>query len=224
MGTLSNSSNECAQFNLEAELSFGPYKQVVAMKLMNLYCNNKVHNPHGFKEKFNIKYNTVKVVVKKFLKGAGGMIELLRAAVPPIDCANYCMQTPEEQLVQGERSNDMTKSMIFLMNSNNNNAKKDLRLAYSHGNKTAHPFTIKVMVRYISIQYPNKNSGHQRKGKKGDINGKKGNDPKSKDKDSNTTGTTGIHIGDAITPEDSATFSGGASISAHVLEATEQVS
>ena len=53
------------------------------------------------------------------------------------------------------------------MNSKNDNAKKDLRLAYSQGNKTAYPLTIKAMARYMSTQYPNKNSAHQREGKKG---------------------------------------------------------
>ena len=31
-------------------LSFGHYNQVVVVKLMNNYSNNKPHNPHGFKE------------------------------------------------------------------------------------------------------------------------------------------------------------------------------
>ena len=68
------------------------------------------------------------------------------------------------------------------MNSNNNNAQKDLRLAYTQGSKTAYPFSGKAMARYIPTQYPSKNPGHQRKGKKRDRNGKKGDGPKSKDR------------------------------------------
>ena len=79
-----------------------------------------------------------------------------------------------QPLILKERGNDLTKSMLFLMNLKNNNAKKDLHLAYSQGNKTAYPLSIKAMARYISTQYPSKNSGHQHKGKKGDRNGKKG--------------------------------------------------
>ena len=30
-------------------LSYGPYKQVIVMKLMDNYSNNKPHDPHGFK-------------------------------------------------------------------------------------------------------------------------------------------------------------------------------
>ena len=55
----------------------------------------------------------------------------------------------------------------------------------------------------MSTQYSNKNPGHQRNSKKEDINRKKGDDPKSEDKDNNDTGTAGTHLGDVITPEDS---------------------
>ena len=131
---------------------------------------------------------------------------------------------PVYQLVWEQIGDDMTLSMLFLMNSKNDNTKKDLRLAYSQGNMTAYPPTIKSMARYLSTQYPNKNSANQRKGKKGDRNGKKEDDPKSEDKGNNTTGTAGAHVGDTITTEDSNAFSGGASIGAHVLEATGRLS
>ena len=79
------------------------------------------------------------------------------------------------------------------------------------------------MTRYMLTQYPNKNSGHQREGKKGDRNNKKGYDPKSEDKDNatGTTGTTGAHVGDVTTPKDSTAPSSKASIGDHVLESTE---
>ena len=110
------------------------------------------------------------------------------------------------------------------MNSKNDNAKKDLHLAYIQGNITAYPPTIKAMARYLSTKYPNKNSAHQRKGKKGNRNRKKGDDPKSENKDNNTTGTAGTHVGDTKTPEGSNASSRGASIGAHVLEAIGQLS
>ena len=53
---------------------------------------------------------------------------------------------------------------------------------------------------------------------------KKGDDPKSEDKDNNTRDTTGAHIGDTTTTEESTAPSGGASISAHVLETNVQSS
>ena len=76
----------------------------------------------------------------------------------------------------------------------------------------------------MSTQYPSKNPGHQRKDKNDDRNGKKGDDPKSENKDNNTTGTASAHVGDVATPEDSTTHSRGASIDALVSEVTEQSS
>ena len=108
------------------------------------------------------------------------------------------------------------------MNPKNDNAKKDLLLAYSQGNITAYSPTIKTIARYLSTKYPKKNSDHQREGKNGDINGKKGDDPKSKDKANNATSIASAHVGNTATPEESTTFSGGASIGAHVSEATER--
>ena len=77
------------------------------------------------------------------------------------------------------------------MNSKNETAKKDLRLAYSQGNYTAYPPDIKAVARYLSTQYPNNKPANQRKGNKG--NKRTGDDTKSEDKDSNTGGTAGAH-------------------------------
>ena len=76
------------------------------------------------------------------------------------------------------------------------------------------------MARYMSTQYLNKNID-QRSSKKGDRNRKKGDDPKSKEKNNNATGTVGAHVWDVITPKDSTS---GSSIGTHVSEATKQPS
>ena len=88
---------------------------------------------------------------------------------------------------------------------------------------TTLPPTIELMARYLSTQYPNKNSTNQHKDKKGDRN-KKGDDLKPEDKDSNFAGTTGAHVGDTTPHKESNVSSGGTSIGAYVLEAHEQVS
>ena len=54
--------------------------------------------------------------------------------------------------------------------------------------------------------------------KKGDKNGKKGDEPKSEDKDNNTVDTVGAHIGETTMPKDSNAPSDGSSIGAHVFE------
>ena len=133
----------------------------------------------------------------------------------------------EDQIVWGEKGDAVTKAMLLLMNLKNNNAKKDLHLAYSQGNKLAYSVTAKAMAKYMSTQYPYKNPGHKCDNKKVDTNWKKGDNwdnPKSEEKDNNYTGTTGVYVGDATTPEDSIAPGGGSSIGAHVLEATKQPS
>ena len=107
------------------------------------------------------------------------------------------------------------------MNSKNNNTKKNLYLAYCQGNMIAYPPTNEAMARYLSTQYPKKNSVNQREGKKGDRNRKKVDNLGIEDKDSNTAGTLGAHIGDTTPPEDSTASSGGDSVGAQVLESNK---
>ena len=57
--------------------------------------------------------------------------------------------------------------------------------------------------------------------KRGDKNLKKGDDSKSEDKDSTTTGTVGALVGKVTTPQDSTAPSKGSSIGAHIFEIAE---
>ena len=77
-------------------------------------------------------------------------MELLGKATPPLDWAAYYVLTPSKQPVWEQRGDELNQAMLYLMNSKNENAKKDLRLAYSQGNNTAYPPTIKGMARYLS--------------------------------------------------------------------------
>ena len=89
------------------------------------------------------------------------------------------------------------------MNSKNEMAKKDLRLAYSQGNHTAYPTNIESAARYLTTQYPNIKSGNQRKNKQ-----KKEDDPKSEEKDNATTDTVRAHVEDSTTNQDNNAPSG----------------
>ena len=153
--------------NIKDGLSFRPYKQAIAVKLMKNYSNNKLHDLHDFKVEVKIKYYAVKAMGEKFPNGTGSMIECLGPEIPALDWVTYCAMPPVDQLVWEERGDDLTKSMLFLMNSKNDNTKKKLRLTYYQENITAYPTTIKEMTRYMSTQYPNKNSAHQHEGKRG---------------------------------------------------------
>ena len=76
------------------------------------------------------------------------------------------------------------------------------------------------MARYLSSIYNIKNVNNTHD-KMGDKNGKKGDEPKSEDKDNNNTCTTGGHVGITTTPQDSSAPSNGSSIGAHASEVAE---
>ena len=61
------------------------------------------------------------------------------------------------------RADALNQAMVYIMNSNNEIAKKDLRLTYSQENYTTYQADIKAVARYLSTQYPNNKSVNQRK-------------------------------------------------------------
>ena len=117
---------------------------------MNIFSDAKPNDPHGFKEELKIKY-----VFGKFPNGTGLMLELLKAEVPPLDWAVYCRLLVAEQLIWEEKGDASTKAMLLLMNSKNDNAKKDLRLLYSQGNKSAYAVSAEAMSTQDSNKAPN---------------------------------------------------------------------
>ena len=80
-------------------LSYGPYKQVVAIKLMNNYTNNEPYDPHGFKEKTKIKYESTKVIAREFPNGIAALMELLTNTQSPLDWATYCALPADQQFM-----------------------------------------------------------------------------------------------------------------------------
>ena len=112
--------------------------------------------------------------------------------------------------------------MIYLMNSKNKIAKKDLRLAYSQGNYTVYPADIEVAAWYLSTQYPNNKPANQRGSNK--ANKRKGDDPKSEDKGNITVGYAGAHVEDTTTNKDTTIPSRGASLGAHFSETSQATS
>ena len=69
-------------------------------------------------------------------------MELLSKSPEPLNWAGYCALPEEDQLVWEARDNTLNQSMLYLVNSKNKNAKRDLRLAYLQGNNTAYPTNI----------------------------------------------------------------------------------
>ena len=60
-----------------------------------------------------------------------------------------------DQLVWEEKVDALNKAMLLLMNSKNNNAKKDLCLAYSQGNKLAYSLNVESIARVYNIKSVN---------------------------------------------------------------------
>ena len=123
-------------------LSYGPYKQVVAIKSLNTYTNNNPNDPHGFKEQVKIKFEATKAIVGRFPNGTTALTHLLSKAEPVLDWNGYYALPEEEQLVWKQRANALNQSIIYLMNSKNKNAKKHLCLAYSQQMNWTVPITV----------------------------------------------------------------------------------
>ena len=119
----------------------------MAVKSLNNFSNAKPNDPHGFKEELKIKYDAVLAVVGKFPNGTGAMLELLKAEAKPLYWDDYCGMLAADQLAWEEKGDASTKAILLLMNSKNDNAKKDLRLSYSQGNKSAYPVSAEAMAR-----------------------------------------------------------------------------
>ena len=190
------------------------------VKSLNNFSNAKPNDPHGFKEELKIKYDTVLAVVGKFLNGTGPMLELLKAEATPLDWDDYCAMDVADQETWEEKGDASTKAMLLLMNSKNDAAKKDLRLLYLQGNKTAYPGTTGSMARYLSTQDNNKVPNNPCD-ERGDRNSKKGDDAKSEDSDTTTTCTADAHVGEVTTHQDSTSPRKGASIGAHASEISQ---
>ena len=137
------------------------------MKLLNNFSNNKWYNPHVYKEEVKIKYDSVKAIAGKFPNGIAQNMTLLTMTPPPLDWATYCALTPTEQLTWKERGDELNKAMLYLINSKNEHAEKDLRIAHSQGNMTTYPPNIKAMATYLLTQYPSNKPANQRNGTKG---------------------------------------------------------
>ena len=112
---------------------------------MNSYTNNDPNDPHGFKEQVKIKFKATKAIVGRFPNGTAAPTHLLSNAETSLDRDVYCALPAEGQLAWEQRADALNQSIIYLMNSKNEIAKKDLRLAYSQGNYTAYPANIKAV-------------------------------------------------------------------------------
>ena len=66
-------------------LSYAPYKQVMAVKLLNNFSNSKPHDTNGFKEEIKIKYDSVKAIAGRFPNETATIMVLLAAETITLD-------------------------------------------------------------------------------------------------------------------------------------------
>ena len=77
---------------------------------------------------------------------------LLSNAEPALDWDGCCALSADDWFKWERRANALTQGIIYIMNSKDEIAKKDLQLAYSQENHTAYPTDIKMAAWYLTTQ------------------------------------------------------------------------
>ena len=97
----------------DSGLSYGPYKQVVAVKSRNNYTNNESYDPHGFKEQVKIKFEVTKAIAGRFPNGAAALMEPLSKVQPiALDWAAYCALPADKKLVWEQKADELNQSIL----------------------------------------------------------------------------------------------------------------
>ena len=123
---------------------------VVSVKSFHNFSNSYPNVPHAFKEALKIKFSAVSTITERFLSGTGMLEHLLQAETLALDRDHYCGLGAPAQLVWKEKVDTLNKAILLLLNLKKDNAKKDLRLAHSQGNKAAYPLNLESVARYLS--------------------------------------------------------------------------
>ena len=137
---------------------YQPFKVVSALKSLNLCLSQDVTNVHYFKKELKVKYEATKAISGKFPFGTAILEHVLvhdptnGAATNTL--ATFYKMTPDVQAPWERLYDDLALAMLFLNNSRNDEAKKELRRSYANGNPSAYQITLEKMARLLSSQYP----------------------------------------------------------------------
>ena len=201
-------------------LSYHPFKVIAAMKGLCNYTNSDVSNPHLFKKELKTKYYATKAICGDFPFGTKILLHVLQTPAlggnPANTLARYHGWLPDIQANWTRKYDDLVLAMLFLNNSKNDDAKKELRRSFANGNKSAYQVTLEKMARLLSSQYPmtkgqkknTPNDGGKSKRKGG------GNDA-NQDEENSGTPLAGAHTVD----DDNATKTTSTSTSANTAGA-----
>ena len=138
-------------------LSYHPFKVIAAMKALCNFTNPDVSNPHVFKKELRTKYHATKAICGSFPFGTAILLFILQTPALGGDPVNtldrYYALTPGDQAKWIRVYDDLVLAMLFLNNSKNDDAKKELRRPFANGNKSAYQVTLEKMARLLSSQY-----------------------------------------------------------------------
>ena len=112
------------------------------MKGLCNYTNSDVSNPHLFKKELRTKYHATKAVCGLFPFGNAILLFIIQTPAlggnPVNTIASYYTLSSDIQANWIRRYDDLALSMLFLNNSKNEDAKKELRRSFANGNKSAY--------------------------------------------------------------------------------------
>ena len=193
--------------NDDGELSFHPFKTVVALKSLCNFATQDVSNAHVFKKELRTKYKATEAICGKFPFGTEVLVYAMQKCIPlggnPGNTLGiFYAATLKFQITWERVYDDLIMAMLFLNNSRNDDAKKELRCSYANGNKSAYQVTLEKMVRLLSSQYPMTKGQNKKKAPYdgGKSRGKGGDTDASRDKENSGTPLAGVHtIDDADT-------------------------
>lgn len=150
--------------NYDGGLSYTPYKTAIAVKsLNNFQPANKYTDPHVFEEELKTKFQATLAMTGRFPNGMKFMEDALalneeddgtgKMVLKPLMIEHYFKMPAAEQRNWEKQGDDLNIAMIFLNNLRNENMKRDLRVAYSHGNKECYPRNVEALARLQATQY-----------------------------------------------------------------------
>ena len=140
-------------------LSYQPFKAIVAIKGVCNFTNSDVSNPHVYKKELRTKYEAMKAVAGRLPFGTETLVFAMQQFISLGGDRNatldtFFSMTPKERAKWERINDDLVLAMIFLNNSKNDDAKKDMRRTFANGNKCAYQITLEKMARLLSSQYP----------------------------------------------------------------------
>ena len=123
-------------------LSYHPFKVIAAVKALCNFTNSA----HVFKKELRTKYHATKAICGSFPFGTAILLFILQTPAlggnPVNTLARYYGQAPDNQVVWIRKYDDLVLAMLFLNNSKNDDAKKELRRSFANGNDRAYQLSL----------------------------------------------------------------------------------